>query len=159
MAACELCGCVGVGQCETCGIPLDAGVFDESSIQDSPEPDKEIVLARFELHRNYCGVLRYFAQFTDRFAQDPAQAKTLGYEWQIRCDGQPLDPYLTFDHIKNPWGLSVFPVDVRLAEGCTLEFTIRNLGPEPGDVLRSVGGRIVGRYWYDTRFGGAPRRL
>jgi hypothetical protein len=160
MAACELCGCIGAGQCETCGNPLDAGVFDNSSIQPAPgRLGEEVVLARFALHRNHCGVLHYFAQFTDRFARDPAQVTTPGYQWQIRCDRQPLDPYLTFDYIINPWGLAAFPVDVRLGEGCTMEFTIRNMGPAPADVLQSVGGRILGRHWYDTRFGGTPRQL
>jgi hypothetical protein len=159
MSACALCGCIGAGQCEACGIPLDAGVFDRSSIQPAPAAGEEIVLAGYALHRNHCGVLRYFAQFTDRFAQDPARVATPGYQWQIRCDRQPLDPYLTFAHIINPWGLVAFPVDVRLGEGCTVEFSIRNVGPAPADVLQFVGGRILGRHWYDTRFGGTPRRL
>jgi hypothetical protein len=160
MDRCELCGCVGAGQCETCGIPLDTGVFDRSSIQPAPAIlGEEIVLAEYALHRNHCGILRYFAQFTDRFARNPARVTTPGYQWQIRCDRQPLDPYLTFAHIINPWGLVAFPVDVRLSEGCTVEFTIRNVGPAATDVLRFVGGRILGRHWYDTRFGGTPRRL
>ena len=162
MSACALCGCIGAGQCETCGIPLDARVFDHSTIQDAPKLlGEEKVLASYALHRNYCGVLCFFAQFTDRFARDPARGVTTpGYQWQIRCDRQPLDPYLTFGHIINPWGLDGFPVDVRLSEGCTVEFTIRNVGPPtPEDVLERVGGRILGRHWYDTRFGGTPRRL
>ena len=156
MSACALCGCIGAGQCETCGVPLDAGVFDDSTIQDAPKLGEERLLASYALHRNYCGVLNYFAQFTDAFARDPADIKTPGYLWQIRCDRQPLDPYLTFDHIINPWGLAAFPVNVRLSEGCTLEFIIRNVG---ASAPMTVGGRIVGRYWYDTRFGGAPRPL
>ena len=72
----------------------------------------------------------YFAQFTDRYAADPPEVETPGYQWQIRCNGQPRDPYLTFSHIINPWGLSGFPVYLRLEEGCTLEFAIRNLGSD-----------------------------
>jgi hypothetical protein len=42
--------------CQTCGIPWDAGFFDASTIQVAPpEVGREIVLARYQLHRNYCG--------------------------------------------------------------------------------------------------------
>ena len=146
--------------CHICGIPQDAGFFDESDVRKAPkEAGQEIVLARYELHRNYCGLLMYFAQFTDRYAADPTEVETPGYQWQIRCNGQPRDPYLTFKHIINPWGLSGFPVYLRLEEGCTLEFTIRNLGDDQGKPLGTVGGRILGRTWYNTIYGGAPNRL
>jgi hypothetical protein len=145
--------------CHICGIPQDAGFFDESDIKDAPEAGQEIVLARYELHRNYCGLLMYFAQFTNLYAADPQAVKTPGYQWQIRCNGQPRDPYLTFGHIINPWGLSGFPVFLRLEEGCTLEFAIRNVGNNQGNTLGTVGGRILGRTWYNTIYGGAPNRL
>jgi hypothetical protein len=141
-------------------MPLDAGIFDSSSVVPAPQqPGDEVELARYELHPMHCGVLHYFAQFTDAHAQNPARIATPGYQWQIRCDTQPLDPYLTFEHIINPWGLAAFPVDVRLSEGATIAFTIRNISATGADVLTQVGGRIVGRHWYDTRFGGAPERL
>jgi hypothetical protein len=146
--------------CHVCGIPQDAGFFDESSIRTAPTAlGEELVLARYELHRNYCGMLMYFAQFTDRFAADPRNVETRGYAWELRCNGQPRDPYLTFDRIINPWGLSGFPVYLRLEEGCLVELAVRNVGPAAGDELDLVGGRILGRYWYDTRFGGAPNSL
>jgi hypothetical protein len=154
--------------CHTCGIPWDAGFFDESNIinltdltQRPLDRGQEFVLARYQLHRNYCGMLLYFAQFTDQYARDPTQVKTPGYQWQIRCNGQPRDPYLTFDHIINPWGLSGFPVYLRLEEGCVVEFVIRNVnvGPDDPQKLEKVGGRILGRYWYNTIYGGAPNRL
>lgn len=56
--------------CHICGIPSDAGFFDESNIfqtgQNAPPPQQldrgdELVLARYEVHRNYCGVLMSFA--------------------------------------------------------------------------------------------------
>jgi hypothetical protein len=153
--------------CHICDFPSDAGFFDESNVFQLEVPDEqegfplekgqELVLARYELHRNYCGMLLYFAQFTDLYASDPQQVKTPGYQWQIRCNGQPRDPYLTFDHIINPWGLSGFPVYLRLEEGCVVEFVVRNVGA--GDRLAKVGGRILGRYWYNTIYGGAPNRL
>jgi hypothetical protein len=147
--------------CHICGIPWDAGFFDDSSIKSAPDLGKEVVLARYELHRNYCGMLLYFAQFTDRYADDEINVETPGYQWQIRCDGQPRDPYLTFGHIINPWGLSGFPVYLRLEEACVVEFVIRNVSMGPNNPLKleKVGGRILGRYWYNTIYGGAPNRL
>jgi len=145
--------------CHICGIPQDAGFFDESNIKKAPDPGEEVVLASYGLHRNYCGLLMYFAQFTDRFARDPKEVDTPGYQWQIRCDGQPRDPYLTFGHIINPWGLSGFPVYLRLEEGCVLEFAIRRVGDDQDRTLTKVGGRILGRTWYNPIYGGAPQRL
>ena len=145
--------------CYSCGIPVDAGFFDESGITDAPELGEEVVLARYELHRNYCGMLLYFAQFTDRYASDPTEVQTPGYQWQIRCNGQPRDPYLTFDRIINPWGLSGFPIYLRLEEGCVVEFTVRKAGNDLDRTLTTIGGRILGRYWYNTLYGGAPNRL
>jgi hypothetical protein len=145
--------------CHICGIPADAGFFDESTIKDAPTRGQELVLARYEMHRNYCGMLLYFAQFTDRYASDATQVQTPGYEWQIRCNGQPRDPYLTFDRIINPWGLSGFPINLRLEEGCILEFVIRKVGNEPEKKLTQVGGRILGRYWYNSVYGGVSHRL
>lgn len=147
--------------CHICGVPWDAGFFDEANIRDAPEQGKEIVLARYQLHRNYCGVLMSFAQFTQKYARDNSQVQTPGYRWQIRCNGQPRDPYLTFEHILNPWGYGGIPVPLRLEEGCVVELAIRNVDVPVGDAreLVLVGGRITGRYWYNTDFGGAPNRL
>jgi hypothetical protein len=144
--------------CYSCGIPSDAGFFDASSIKVAPQQGQEVILARYELHRNYCGMLLYFAQFTDRFVGNSAEVDTPGYQWQIRCDGQPRDPYLTFAHIINPWGLSGFPVYLRLEGGCLLEFAIRKEGDDQGRILTKVGGRLLGRYWYNTADGGVPNR-
>lgn len=145
--------------CHICGIPWDAGFFDESSIQPAPDPGRELILARYELHRNYCGVLMSFAQFTDKSVTTPPSFTTPGYQWQVRCNGQPRDPYLTFEHVINPWGNSGLPVSLRLEEGCVVEFVIRNVGATDANRLETVGGRITGRYWYNTAFGGAPNRL
>jgi hypothetical protein len=142
--------------CDICGIPRDASFFDESSIQDAPGLGQELVLARYQLHRNYCGVLMGFAQFTDRSVGNNPEFRTLGYQWQIRCNGQPRDPYLTFDHIINPWGYGGVPIQLRLEEGCVVELIIRNVG---GSALAQVGGRITGRFWYNIIYGGAPSQL
>jgi hypothetical protein len=145
--------------CNVCGIPWDAGYFDETSIQPAPTIGEELVLAQYQLHRNYCGILTSFAQFTDKYASDNSKVLTTGYFWQIRCNGQPRDPYLTFDHIINPWGQSSNSVQFRLEEGCLVEIAIRNVGANGGDIVNIVGGRITGRYWYNTDYGGAPNRL
>lgn len=138
--------------CHHCGIPLDAGYFDESSIQPAPEPGQEVILARYQLHRNHCGVLMYFAQYTDLYATDPTQVQTPGYQWQIRCDGQPLDPYLSFSHIINPWGHCGSYVWIRIREGVSVEMTIRRTAPITGKTLKTVGGRILGNHWYDEKY-------
>jgi hypothetical protein len=146
--------------CQDCGVPWDAGFFDHSSIVQAPDPGQQAVLARYELHRNYCGMLLYFSQFTNRYASDPTQVRTPGYQWQILCNGQPRYPYLTFEHVINPWGMSGFPLRLRLEEGCLVEFVIRNVGASTDDTeLQEVGARIVGGYWYDTNYGGTPNRL
>jgi hypothetical protein len=142
--------------CHICGIPWDANYFDQASIQPAPPVGQQVVLARYELHRNYCGVLMSFAQFTDLYGKDNSQVQTAGYQWQILCNGQPRDPYLTFEFILNPWGYGGSPVQLRLEEGCLVEFVVRNVS---GSGLGFVGGRISGRYWYNTVYGGAPGRL
>lgn len=146
--------------CHACGAPADAGVFDRSAIVTAPaNPGDEEVLARFELHRNYCGQLLYFSQFTDRYAADPKNVRTPGYRWLIR-DPQGLT-YLAVDHVVNPWGMSGFPLEIRLEQGTALEFVLQNVGAVPGSpgYLSEAGGRLVGRFWYDASYGGAPNPL
>ena len=144
--------------CQICDIPLDATYFDESSVQDAPGFGEEIVLAHYELHRNYSGMLMYFAQFTDAYAANPVEVQTPGFQWQIRCNGQPRDPYLTFSHIINPWGLSGFPIHLRLEEGCRLEFAVRKVSADQS-IIKKVGGRLLGRTWFNTACGGMPNGL
>lgn len=136
--------------CHVCGIPTDAGFFDESSIVDAPPPGEEIVLASYQLHPNYCGQLLYFAQFTDRFAADPAEVRTTGLQWEIRCNGNPRDPYVRFDRIINPWGLSGFPIHLRLEEGCLTELVVRATSTP---TIQTIGGRLLGRFWYNPIYG------
>jgi hypothetical protein len=147
--------------CHVCGIPADASYFDDSSIASAPtKNNREVVLAKYELHPNYCGELQYFAQYTDAYALSPTEVDTPDLEWQIRSDGQPLAPWLSFRRIINPWGLLGFPVHVRLREGSLTELVVRFVGPEGPDITAAqttrvkVGGRLLGRYWYNTKFGG-----
>ena len=147
--------------CHVCGIPADASYFDDSSIAKAPDKDgREVVLAKYELHPNYCGELQYFAQYTDAYALSPAAVDTPDLEWQIRSDGQPLAPWLTFRRIINPWGLSGFPIHLRLREGSLTELVVRFVGAGSVILLKDlppvhqVGGRLLGRFWYNTNFGG-----
>jgi hypothetical protein len=150
--------------CHVCGIPADASYFDDSSIALAPDAtSREVVLAKYELHPNYCGELQYFAQYTDAYAQTAAAVETPNLEWQIRSDGQPLAPWLTFSRIINPWGLFGFPIHLRLREGSLTELVVRFVGsstPNPQILLLSlppvqqVGGRLLGRFWYNPNFGG-----
>lgn len=143
--------------CPTCHVPADAGYFDESTIKDAPRlGDPEVLLAEYRLHRNYAGVLLYFAQFAET-AQGVQTLRTPDYRWEIRSSGRPLDPYLAFNHIINPWGMSGFPLGIRLDDGAVLQLVVSCVGP--ASPLTHVGGRLVGRYWYDAEYGGAPNPL
>lgn len=141
--------------CGRCGIAADSKYFDESGLARLPAPGRDIVLARFELPPQYCGVLEYFSQFTDRLAADPAAVDTPGLDWAILSNGRPLAPYLPFDRILNPWGFGSFQVAVRIEESATIEFVARNraYAPQDGPAIERIGGRIVGRYWYDAAYG------
>ena len=164
MSVCTVDG-VASPMCATCGILWDAGYFDESRVIDLSvqplNPGDELVLARYQLHRNYCGILMSFAQFTDKYGHDNSQVLTPGYQWLVRVNGLPRDPYLPLDHILNPWGQAGMPVHLRLEEGGLVEMAIRNTDVNTGDPreLKIVGGRITGRFWYNTDFGGRPNRL
>jgi len=150
----------GQDLCARCGTSLDSQYFDESGITALPPPGREVVLARFELGPRYCGVLEYFSQFTNLLASNPAAIETDGLDWAILPNGTPLAPYLRFDRILNPWGFGSFQVAVRLEESATIEFVARNraYAPAPGaPAIERIGGRIVGRYWYDGAYGDVAR--
>ena len=148
--------------CPTCGIPLDSEYFDESGVEEIPEEQEgevlplgqEKVLATFELPPQYCGVLEYFSQFTDLHAQDPAQIRTPDIQWHILINRRPLYPYLTLDRIVNPWGYGSFPVSIRLDENARVDFIVRRISNgSPPRIITRIGGRIVGRYWYNAIYG------
>jgi hypothetical protein len=164
--------------CHICGVPLDAGYFDVADIMEAPQnPGEERELARYALHPQYCGILLYFAQYAEPAqyvepeetqsqekkifkTQEKKIFKTPGYEWVILCNNQPRDPYLPTDVIRNPWGENAFPVHLRLEEGCLLRFVVRQVAPAAKETkLSKVGGRLVGRYWYNAIYGGVPNRL
>lgn len=142
---------VRAADCPMCGIPLDSQYFDDSKVAPAPSVGQQVVLARFELPTQYCGVLRFFAQFTDAHAKDPSQIATPGLQWLILVNKRPLYPYVSFEHIVNPWGNGSFEVSLRLDESATLEFVVRRLNDD-ADVTQ-VGGRLMGRYWYNPIYG------
>ena len=94
----------------------------------------------------------------DRRCARPDLVKTQDYEWIILCNNQPRAPYLPTTIIRNPWGQNAFPIHLRLEEGCALRFIVRRTA-QTVPPLTQVGGRLQGRYWYNTIYGGAPNRL
>lgn len=183
--------------CRICGIPLDAEYFDVSGFVGEgmavdkfrdlglqlpaplPRRGEQVVLASFQLHPQYCGVLTYFSQYTDLYVGDNTQILTLGFEWSILQNGKPIFPYTRLEAIVNPWGYNCLPVLVRLDENARVEFVLRNRAikdeffkerpqppPEPGQPpppplppypIKAFAGRIMGRYWYNDSFGGRVR--
>jgi hypothetical protein len=141
-----------LGSCPMCGIPLDSEYFDESGVVAAPDVGDVIVLARFELPPQYCGTLEYFSQFTDEHAGNPAKIGTPGLLWTILVNHQPLYPYLNFDRIVNPWGYGSFQISIRLDDSATIEFVARRVN-NTAPKITEVGGRIVGRYWYNAAYG------
>lgn len=152
--------------CQICSVPMDAGYFDVAGIKNAPLAGAEVEVARYDLNPQYCGTLLYFTQYAEQEnpPQPPQQvlSKTPGYEWLILCNNQPRAPYLPTDLILNPWGYNALPIYLRLEEGCTLRFVVRKVTPKPGETevkLSQVGGRLLGRSWYNTIYGGLPNRL
>jgi hypothetical protein len=146
--------------CASCGIPADAEYFDESSVTETPALGRTVVLASFKLAPQYCGVLQYFSQFTDASARNHAAIQTQGLVWQLRANGRPLYPYVQMRQILNPWGYGSFPVAIRLDDSATVEFVVRRTEPAPSGVpqdqqITQVGGRIMGRFWYNPSYGDA----
>jgi hypothetical protein len=141
------------GLCNACGIPLDSQYFDASSVQPAPGLGQEVVLARFDLPAQYCGVLQYFAQFTDDFARNADQIATPHVEWKILANNHALFPYINLRHIVNPWGFGSYPVNIRLDENSSVELVARGVAAPGVNPVSTVGGRIMGRFWYNASYG------
>jgi len=145
------------GVCARCGIPLDTQYFDDSRIVGVPDPGSDVLLAQFALPPQYCGLLEYLAQFTDLQARRRDQVATPGLEWTLLSNGLPLHPYARLKHIVNPWGYGSFATSIRVDEGAVLELVVRRIPedqpPPPSRRVARVGGRIMGRYWYNRAYG------
>jgi hypothetical protein len=157
--------------------------FELTPPGELPPRGEQRVLASFQLHPQYCGVLTYFSQYTDLYARDNTQILTPGFEWIIMQNGKPVFPYTRLEMIVNPWGYNCLPILVRLDENARVEFVIRNRGINDDDLkerprpqqeqaepeemappplppkypIRAFAGRIMGRYWYNDSFGGRIR--
>ena len=152
----------GRAHCAMCGIPVDARYFDESSVV-TPEggpgavvirPGETLVLARFALSPQYCGVLEYFAQHAELSGAPTPLVKTPGIEWTLFSNNRPLDPYIQLDRVLNPWGNGSFQIALRLDAGTTLTLAVRGVDSR-ALTYGVIGGRIVGRYWYNPAYGDA----
>ena len=160
---CEIARDTGYSNvCQSCGVPIDAGYFDVASIQPAPLVG-EVEVARYELNSQYCGTLLYFMQYAELTrTRRQVLSNTPGYEWLILCNNQPRAPYLPTSLILNPWGYNALPIHLRLEEGCTVRFVVRKITPAVDETevkLSQVGGRLLGRTWYNTQYGGLPNRL
>ena len=130
-------------------------------MQRLPDPGAEVVLARFELPAQYCGVLEYFAQFTDAFAKDNSRIATPDVEWRLLVNNHGLFPYMNLRQIVNPWGFGSYQVKIRLDESSTLELVARGVlntsfasdSSQIQNPIKFVGGRIMGRFWYNASYG------
>ena len=142
--------------CPNCGLPRDYEHFDESGFAETPSRGRQVVVARFQLPPQYCGLLENFSQSTDLLGRDLSEVETPGLQWIILVNKRPLYPYIRLQHIVNPWGYGSFGVSIRLDENATVEFVVRNTG-DTGEIER-VGGRIVGRFWYNPAYGDATPR-
>jgi hypothetical protein len=151
------------GLCAACGMPVDSQYFDDSTVQPAPDVGEELVLARFDLPAQYCGVLQYFTQFTDAFGKDASQISTPTIEWKVLVNNHALFPYVKLRHIVNPWGYGSYAVNIRLDEGATVELVARGVergsstGLPAGEDVTVVGGRLVGRFWYNPAYGDLRR--
>ena len=145
------------GLCVACGIPLDSLYFDESSVVAPPAvTGDEVVLARFELPAQYCGILQHFSQFSDAFGDNNANIQTPTIEWKLLVNKNALFPYINLRHIINPWGYGSYPVNIRLDEDSTIELVARRvtaIGSLPNPTIDVIGGRIMGRFWYNASYG------
>jgi hypothetical protein len=146
---------------EVCGLPVDAEHFDESSTANTPPPGREVRLARFALSPQYCGRFENFCQFSDLQQRDNAEIDTPGLQWLVLINNRPLYPFLALERIINPWGWGSFPVSVRLDENAVVELVVRNVSYAPAanqPAIRRVGGRILGRFWFNPAYNNASRR-
>lgn len=137
-----------------CDQPVDSQYFDAVGFVPGAKKKLEsgawVQVVKWELPQQYCGILEYFAQFTDEQARDPSKV-TNGLRWQIRANGTPLAPYHALEAIVNPWGNGSFQFRIRLPDRAVVEMLVRG----SAGAIDLIGGRLMGRYWYNAATGGA----
>ena len=143
--------------CNICGAPLDADYFDV--VQLSACACERRPGSRAGAPRAAFAVLRRAALFrpvrrAGRTDSRQVLSETPGYEWVILCNNQPRAPYLPTSLILSAWGLNAFPVNLRLEEGCVVRFVVRqghaSARRRRSITLSQVGGRLMGRSWYNA---------
>ena len=124
-----------------------------------PPVGASALLARIELPPQYCGVLEYFSQFTDLFGRRCRRRwRRRDLRWQILANRQPLSPYHQLATILNPWGFGSFQFSLRMPEGAVVELVVRRIASAvnaSGKPITRVGGRLLGRFWYNPAYGSA----
>lgn len=136
--------------CSTCGSSLDSLHFDAIGFADLPPGGGLVVIAKHELPRQYCGVLEGFQQFLSPAIQDGREVETPGIEWLLRANGRPLDPYIGFTAVLNPWGEAFHRIAISLEEGTVLEMAARVTRRQAAGAR--IGGRLMGRYWFEDPY-------
>ena len=165
--ACEIPRDTGYSNvCQICGVPVDAGYFDVASFKDAP--------VGMRARRGGAGALRAASRSTAapcsispssrKTGSDARQviSQTPGYEWIILCNNQPRAPYLPTSLILNPWGYNALPRSPAIGGRMRRQssWSEKLLLPRGRAVtLSQVGGRLMGRSWYNTNYGGAPNLL
>jgi hypothetical protein len=143
--------------CTNCGAPFDAQHFDDVRFDDAPEQGRTVILARVELARQYCGRLEGFSQFTEQFAREPFRVETPTLEWTLRLNGRPLAPYFAMRALLHPWGEWPYALAISLDEGSVVELVVRGVPSNQQQNVGRVGGRLMGRYWFNELQGAALR--
>ena len=110
--------------------------------------------------RNTAGCSKIFRSLPTYSAATSPEVETPGLQWIISVNRRPIYPYLRLEQIVNPWGYGSFGVAIRLDENATVEFVVRNAGyaPPAGTAIKRIGGRIIGRFWYNPAYGDATPR-
>ena len=143
-----------------CGIPIDSQYFDDAHFADLPDIGASALLARFELPSQYCGVLECFSQYTDLASTGPGGGGNTGTDLanpRQSATAFAVPPSSTA--ILNPWGYGSFQFSIRLSEAAVVEMVVRRIADQDeclsGKSITRIGGRLLGRYWYNSAYGGA----
>ena len=151
--------------CPNCGLPRDYEHFDESgfaSRQRRSSPAVRWCWRASNCRHNTAGCSKISPSLPTCSGAISPRSRRPACNGSSQSTNGPLYPYVRLEHIVNPWGYGSFGVSIRLDENATVEFVVRNLGHPPPDrpetEINRVGGRIVGRFWYNPAYGDATPR-